>query len=62
MWDRYYEGCKEQYGNAFTLDVVYEEIASDLSEYAKSGSEKMYNRLNGLFEGDTLETLAEQAR
>lgn len=62
MLDRYYEGCKEQYGNAFTLDVVYEEIASDLSEYAKSGSEKMYNRLNGLFEGDTLETLAEQAR
>mgnify|MGYP002551447540 CR=1 FL=1 len=62
MWDRYYEGCKEQYGNAFTLDVVYEEIASDLSEYAKSGSETMYNRLNGLFEGDTLETLAEQAR
>ena len=62
MWNRYYEGCKEQYGNAFTLDVVYEEITCDLCEYAMSGSEKMYNRLNGLFEGDALETLAEQAR
>lgn len=62
MWNRYYEGCKEQYGSAFTLDVVYEEIACDLCEYAMSGSEKMYNRLNGLFEGDALETLAEQAR
>lgn len=43
-------------------DIILEEITCDLCEYAMSGSEKMYNRLNGLFEGDTLETLAEQAR
>lgn len=42
--------------------LAMEEITCDLCEYAMSGSEKMYNRLNGLFEGDSLETLAEQAR
>lgn len=42
--------------------LALEEITCDLCEYAMSGSETMYNRLNGLFEGDTLETLAEQAR
>ena len=42
--------------------LAMEEITCDLCEYAMSGSEKMYNRLNGLFEGDALETLAEQAR
>ena len=42
--------------------LAMEEITCDLCEYAMSGSETMYNRLNGLFEGDTLETLAEQAR
>ena len=42
--------------------LALEEITCDLCEYAMSGSETMYNRLNGLFEGDTLEALAEQAR
>lgn len=55
-------GCLETYKDRYSTDIVLEEITCDLCEYAMSGSEKMYNRLNGLFEGDTLETLAEQAR
>lgn len=43
-------------------NIILEEITCDLCEYAMSGSEKMYTRLNGLFEGDALETLAKQAR
>lgn len=55
-------GCLETYKDRYSTDIVLEEITCDLCEYAMSGSEKMYNRLNGLFEGDSLETLAEQAR
>ena len=55
-------GCLETYKDRYSTDIVLEEITCDLCEYAMSGSEKMYNRLNGLFEGDALETLAEQAR
>lgn len=62
QWQDYWDRCKATYKKKTTYDIVYEEIACDLCEYAMSGSEKMYNRLNGLFEGDTLETLAEQAR
>lgn len=62
QWQDYWDRCKATYKKKTTYDIVYEEITCDLCEYAMSGSEKMYNRLNGLFEGDTLETLAEQAR
>lgn len=62
QWQDYWDRCKATYKKKTTYDIVYEEIACDLCEYAMSGSEKMYNRLNGLFEGDTLEALAEQAR
>lgn len=55
-------GCLETYKDRYSTDIVLEEITCDLCEYAMSGSEKMYTRLNGLFEEDTLETLAEQAR
>ena len=61
-FDFYNKGCKSAYKDQYSADIVLEEITCDLCEYAMSGSEKMYNRLNGLFEGDTLETLAEQAR
>lgn len=65
---KWYKGRAEIYYPQYIskLDVmnsiIIEEITCDLCEYAMSGSEKMYNRLNGLFEGNTLETLAEQAR
>ena len=63
QWQDYWDRCKAAYGNKTNYDIIYEEIACDLCEYAMSGSEKMYDRLNGLFEGEgTLETLAEQAR
>lgn len=62
QWQDYWDRCKATYKKKTTYDIVYEEITCDLCEYAMSGSEKMYNRLNGLFEGDTLEALAEQAR
>lgn len=62
QWSFYEALCESSYGENVTNDIIYEEITCDLCEYAMSGSQKMYNRLNGLFEGDTLETLAEQAR
>ena len=63
QWQDYWDRCKAAYGNKTNYDIIYEEITCDLCEYAKSGSEKMYARLNRLFEGEgTLETLAEQAR
>ena len=62
QWQDYWDRCKAAYKEKTTYDIVYEEITCDLCEYAMSGSEKMYDRLNGLFEGDALETLAEQAR
>ena len=67
--DKYSKAFKEyqaksdiSYKTKTPISLLIEEITCDLCEYAMSGSEKMYNRLNGLFEGDTLETLAEQAR
>jgi hypothetical protein len=67
--DKYSKAFKEyqaksdiSYKTKTPISLLIEEITCDLCEYAMSGSETMYNRLNGLFEGDTLETLAEQAR
>lgn len=60
-YDFYRTSCESVY-DSISIDDIIEEITCDLCEYAMSGSETMYNRLNGLFEGDTLETLAEQAR
>ena len=60
-YDFYRASCQSVY-DSISIDDIIEEITCDLCEYAMSGSEKMYNRLNGLFEGDYLETLAEQAR
>lgn len=61
-WEEHRKRCEAAYKEKYTDDIALEELTCDLCEYAMSGSEKMYNRLNGLFEGDTLETLAEQAR
>ncbi len=62
--DKYSKAFKEyqaksdiSYKTKTPISLLIEEITCDLCEYAMSGSEKMYNRLNGLFEGDTLETL-----
>lgn len=67
--DKYSKAFKEyqaksdiSYKTKTPISLLIEEITCDLCEYAMSGSETMYNRLNGLFEGDTLEALAEQAR
>lgn len=67
IFEWYHEKTKSAYpkfkkNDAAIESLSMEEITCDLCEYAMSGSEKMYNRLNGLFEGDSLETLAEQAR
>ena len=43
-------------------ELIFEEIACDLCEYAMSGSEQMRARLDGLFAPGELEKLAEQAR
>lgn len=59
---KYVALCEKHYKRAVSKKLVLEEITCDLCEYAMSGSKPLYNRLNGLFEGDTLETLAEQAR
>ena len=61
-WEEHRKRCEAAYKEKYTDDIALEELTCDLCEYAMSGSETMYNRLNGLFEGDTLETLAEQAR
>ena len=61
-YEWYRNRAEVYYGSGVSDKIILEEITCDLCEYAMSGSEKMYNRLNGLFEGDTLETLAEQAR
>ena len=61
-YSQYQEKANGAYKKKISDDLLVEEITCDLCEYAMSGSEKMYNRLNGLFEGDSLETLAEQAR
>lgn len=61
-YDDYSKMCEIAYGADVSNDVIIEEIAADLSEYAMSGSRKMRNRLEGLFMPGKLETLAEQAR
>ena len=59
---KYVALCEKHYKRAVSKKLVLEEITCDLCEYAMSGSKPLYNRLNGLFEGDSLETLAKQAR
>lgn len=58
----YYDRCVCFYKNGITQELVQEEITCDLCEYAMSGSNVMYKRLNGLFAPGVLEQLAEQAR
>ena len=61
-FDRYKKSVYRSYEARVPENLVFEEITADLCEYAMSGSERMYQRLEGLFEPGVLEKLAEQAR
>lgn len=61
-FDRYKKSVYRSYEARVPENLVFEEITADLCEYAMSGSERMYQRLEGLFEPGALEKLAEQAR
>lgn len=58
----YLKRYKKIYGDKVKTRDVYEEITCDLCEYALSGSQEMYNRLEGLFEPGTLDALCKEAR
>lgn len=61
-FDRYKKSVYRSYEARVPENLVFEEITADLCEYAMSGSERMYQRLEGLFAPGALENLAEQAR
>lgn len=61
-FDRYKKSVYRSYEARVPENLVFEEITADLCEYAMSGSERMYQRLEGLFAPGALEKLAEQAR
>ena len=58
----YLKRYKKIYGDKVKTRDVYEEITCDLCEYALSGSQEMYNRLEGLFEPGALDALCKEAR
>lgn len=61
-FDRYKKSVYRSYEARVPENLVFEEITADLCEYAMSGSERIYQRLEGLFAPGALEKLAEQAR
>lgn len=61
-FDRYKKSVYRSYEARVPENLVFEEITADLCEYAMSGSERMYQRLERLFEPGVLEKLAKQAR
>lgn len=61
-YEQYKKLTFRAYKKQVSPELIFEEIACDLCEYAMSGSEQMRARLDGLFAQGELEKLAEQAR
>ena len=61
-FNAYKKSVYRSYKAKVPMNLVLEEITCDLCEYALSGSQEMYSRLEGLFEPGALEALCKEAR